>query len=126
MQFQSEWTIRKQKATEYHVELTTTEIEAQSITQSGFYAQLVYAQDQNWRYGFGYDNIYQNEFEFLEDPLPSTPYDRYTLMSEYHFSEFSRVRLQYDYNNAVENDKTVQTLMLSINLAIGAHAAHNF
>lgn len=126
LQLQSEWTMRTQQGTEYHAEPTTTEVEAQSITQSGFYAQLVYAQDQNWRYGFRYDNIYQNEFEFLEDPLAPTPYDRYTLMSEYHFSEFSRVRLQYDYNNAVEYTKSVQTLMLSINLAIGAHAAHNF
>jgi hypothetical protein len=127
LQFQSEWIMRKQNGDKYHVENNVTEKQKQDITQSGIYTQIVYAQDQNWRYGFRYDNIYQNNFSFVEEKeLPSTPYDRYTLMSEYHFSEFSRLRLQYDYNNAIEHKKAVQTLMLSINLSIGAHSAHNF
>ncbi len=135
LQFQSEWMMRRQKGDEVHAEPTGTESHNQYITQSGLYAQLVYAQDQNWRYGLRYDTLYQNDFDFSEESLPSTPYQKYTVMTEYNFSEFSRLRLQYDYNDAVygEDDLThdiqkqsTQTLMLSFNLAIGAHAAHSF
>ena len=135
VQWQSEWMMRYKKGDAMHVELTGLETKDQTIKQSGLYTQLIYAQDQNWRYGLRYDSIYQNEFSFQEESLPSTPYQRYTGMVEYHFSEFSRLRLQYDYNDAVygENETThtleqqsTQTIMLSFNLSIGAHAAHSF
>ena len=134
LQFQSEWMMRVQKGSAIEAGIPNNNIEDQIIRQSGLYAQLIYAQDQNWHYGLRYDNIYQNEFE-VDGDYPPTPYQRYTLMSEYHFSEFSRLRLQYDYNSAVySQDETtgiyqqedVQTLMLSFNFAIGAHAAHSF
>ena len=135
LQWQSEWMMRYKSGDALHVEPTGLEIQDQTIKQSGLYTQLIYAQDQNWRYGLRYDTIYQNDFSFQEESLPSTPYQRYTGMVEYHFSEFSRLRLQYDYNDAVygENETThtleqqnIQTIMLSFNLSIGAHAAHNF
>jgi len=135
LQWQSEWMMRYQKGDAMHVETAGLETHDQTVKQSGLYTQLIYAQDQNWRYGLRYDTIYQNDFSFQEDELPSTPYQRYTGMVEYHFSEFSRLRLQYDYNDAVYSEDhatdtlqkdSTQTLMLSINIAIGAHAAHSF
>jgi hypothetical protein len=54
-------------------------------------------------------------------------------MAEYHWSEFSRLRLEYTQNDALYTEGAngfestdVKTLMLSLNLAIGAHAAHDF
>ena len=56
--------------------------------------------------------------------------DRYSVMAEYNPSEFSRIRLQYNVNQAlyddVEGQKDVKSLILQFNYAIGAHGAHAF
>lgn len=136
--WQSEWMHMQKKGDEYHVEtiatvIGATEQEAQKITQEGYYTQLVYAHDQNWRMGARYESIYKNDYGFTEEVLPSAPYNSYTLMAEYHWSEFSRLRLEYTQNDALYTEGTggfestdVKTLMLSLNLSIGAHAAHDF
>jgi len=132
--WQSEWMQMERKGDEYHVEnAAPTEKEAQKIKQAGYYTQLVYAHDQNWRMGARYDSIYKNDYGFTEEALPSTPYNSYTVMAEYHWSEFSRLRLEYTQNDALYTEGAngfestdVKTLMLSLNLAIGAHAAHDF
>jgi hypothetical protein len=136
--WQTEWMHMEKKGDEYHVETVgavvgATEQEAQKITQAGYYTQLVYAHDQNWRVGARYDSIYKNDYGFTEEALPSTPYNSYTVMAEYHWSEFSRLRLEYTQNDALYTEGAngfestdVKTLMLSLNLAIGAHAAHDF
>ena len=132
--WQSEWMHMEKKGDEYHVEnAAATEKEAQKITQQGYYTQLVYAHDQNWRMGARYESIYKNDYGFTEEVLPSTPYNSYTLMAEYHWSEFSRLRLEYIQNDALYTEGAggfestdVKTLMLSLNLSIGAHAAHDF
>lgn len=133
--WQSEWMQMERKGDEYHLEVVTDPIEkeAQKITQAGYYTQLVYAHDQNWRVGARYESIYENDYDFIEEALPSTPYDSYALMAEYHWSEFSRLRLEYTQNDALYTEGVngfestdVKTLMLSLNLSIGAHAAHDF
>ncbi len=131
LSWQSEWMRKEQDGT--HYENAITDIQEQSKTQEGLYTQLVYAPDQNWRMGARYDTIYTNEALFVEEPLPTTPYERYSAMLEYHFSEFSRLRLQYNYNSSLYGETLsgyqqadVQSLILSFNLSIGAHAAHNF
>lgn len=129
--WQSEWMRKEQEGTHYENALVNAE--DQRLVQEGLYTQLVYAPDQNWRMGTRYDTVYKNEIKLVEASLPSTPYERYTAMLEYHFSEFSRLRLQYNYNNALYTEtagayakEDVQSLILSFNLAIGAHAAHDF
>ena len=128
--WQSEWMRREQDGTAYHVEAGVTEANDQKITQEGIYSQVVYAYDQNWRTGLRYDSIYKNEIFFTEDELPPTPYERYSAMLEYHFSEFSRLRLEYTYNQALYDEdfkqQDVHSAILSLNVAIGAHAAHDF
>jgi len=130
--WQSEWMRLEKKGTEYHVENNVTKPEDQKIIQEGVYSQLVYAPNANLRFGGRYEAIYKNS---SEEALPSAPYNRYTAMVEYHFSEFSRLRLEYSQNDALyrHNDVTdqfdaVQTnsIILSLNLAIGAHGAHDF
>jgi len=134
--WQSEWMYMDKEGDEYHAEAAApTEIEkvAQEITQAGYYTQLVYAANQNWRMGARYESIYENDYKFTEEEFPSTPYDSYSAMVEYHWSEFSRLRLEYTQNDALYTEgpagfesQSVNTLMLSLNLAIGAHAAHDF
>jgi len=51
-------------------------------------------------------------------------------MAEYHPSEFSRIRLQYNHNSALYNEdgeqQDIDTVMVQFNIAIGAHGAHSF
>jgi len=135
--WQSEWMQMERKGDEYHAVAIDVEKLSQKITQAGYYTQLVYAHDQNWRMGARYDSIYENDNQVMKsegEELPSTPYDSYSAMVEYHWSEFSRLRLEYTQNDALYRELAaggfestdVKTLMLSLNLSIGAHAAHDF
>jgi len=133
--WQSEWMHLDREGDEYHAEdpALPIEKEAQRIKQEGYYSQLVYAHDQNIRIGARYESIYKNDYAFIEETLPSKPFKKYTAMAEYHFSEFSRLRLEYIHNNALYKEgaigfesEDVNTLLLSVNFSIGAHGAHDF
>jgi len=133
LSWQSEWMRLEKKGDEYHLENNVLEVHDQKIEQEGYYSQLVYAHDQNLRVGVRYDSIYKNTYDFSEEALPPAPYKRYSAMGEYHFSEFSRLRLEYTHNSALFKEgvngfeaENVDSVILSLNLAIGAHGAHDF
>ena len=93
--------------------------------QGGYYTQLVYAHDRNWRAGLRYDDIYKNEVNGSSVDAG----DRYSAMVEYNPSEFSRIRLQYNVNRALyeeEEQKELKSFIVQFNYAIGAHGAHTF
>ena len=129
--WQSEWMMRDMDGTQYDSNGTVTGSAALEKKQSGYYTQLVYAYDKHWRAAVRYDNIYQNDItvDGIDTVLPEN-LDRYSAMAEYHPSEFSRFRLQYNHNNALYNDEgerqNVDTVTLQVNIAIGAHSAHDF
>ena len=103
--------------------------------QSGWYAQAVYQFTPNWRAGVRYDRLNSgstkiganalaeigNENAMFKDFRPS----RASLMVDYGWSEFSRVRLQYARDRSMagitDNQVTVQYIM-----SLGAHGAHKF
>ncbi|MCF6201843.1 MAG: hypothetical protein L3J42_06965, partial [Hydrogenimonas sp.] len=93
-----------------------------NIDQAGYYSQIVYKKE---RFGFGvrYDRIYKNR-----DSLPENLY-RTTVMSEYRFSQYSRLRLQYSHDRSLIVDgerKSVNQLILSLNISAGAHKEEPF
>ena len=99
--------------------------------QGGYYSQLTYTHNQNWRAGLRYDDIYKNDVNGNEINAG----DRYSIMAEYNPSEFSRIRLQYNVNRALfEHDdatdsyiqKDLKSVIVQFNYAIGAHGAHAF
>ena len=53
------------------------------------------------------------------------PY-RLTGALEFNPTEFSRIRLQYNYDQSAMNDKVNNEILLQVILAIGAHGAHPF
>jgi hypothetical protein len=60
----------------------------------------------------------------LENMLP-----RYTAMLEFSPTEFSRFRLQYDYDRSRYlggAQKDVHEVLLQVNIAVGPHGAHSF
>ncbi len=131
--WQSEWLMRTMEGRTYAID-AAAEVAGSAATekeQSGYYTQLVYAMNRNWRIGARYDSIYQNDVR-KNDVLQEMPdnLDRLSGMIEYHPSEFSRLRLQYNHNSALFNEEgerqNIDTVMLQANISIGAHAAHDF
>lgn len=135
---QSEWMMRDMDGTQYNYVDTDANDIPDTVNsadlnkkQAGYYTQLVYAYDKNWRAGVRYDNIYKNDItkngaaQDFEDN-----FYRYSAMAEYHPSEFSRIRLQYNRNEALYNEEgerqDIHTVMVQFNIAIGAHGAHDF
>ena len=100
-----------------------TDIETQK--QAGFYTQLVYQYNQNWSTGIRYDDLYKN-IETQPDDL-----NRYTAMIEYKPFEFTKLRLQYTYDDSKvfgidDQRKNVSELLLGFTIEAGAHGAHAF
>lgn len=98
--------------------------------QAGFYTQLVYKFDQRWRAGLRYDLINKNKV-FLGGNDTNKPENlyKYSAMIDFLPSEFSRIRLQYNYDKSlfVEGErKTNHEVILQFNMAIGGHGAHGF
>jgi len=99
--------------------------------QSGLYSQLIYTHDKSWKAGVRYDTIYKNDVTAGGVNRNLTDdFNKYSVMVEYHTSEFARFRLQYNRNEALYNEddrkQKIDTIMLQANIAIGAHAAHSF
>ncbi|MGV3524058.1 MAG: hypothetical protein ACO1RX_07535 [Candidatus Sericytochromatia bacterium] len=100
------------------------------LTQSGLYSQLLWRFAQQWRSGLRLD-LLGHEQRSTDGQTSDGPgwLPRYSAMLEYHPSEFSRLRLQYNLDNSrwLNSQQTpVHEVFLSLNLAIGAHGAHEF
>jgi len=96
--------------------------------QDGLYIQALY-QWERWRFGARYDRmgIFKDEVVLAGTDLEygKKPY-RYTGSVEFNPTEFSRLRLQYNYDRAARDGETNNEVFLQLILAIGAHGAHPF
>jgi len=99
--------------------------------QSGWYAQAVYQFIPRWRIGMRYDDLDSSasgsDDELIEEAgLDSDGHNskRFSLMTDWSNSEFSRFRLQYnrDKSSLVVDDQW----LLQYILGIGAHGAHSY
>ncbi len=132
--WQSEYIYREMDGTQYAPN-ATEDAWAKQIAlnkeQAGFYSELVYQYDKNWRTGVRYSAITQNDITANGTPKEIAD-DMYvtSAMLEYNPSEFSRLRLQYNYNSSLyseEGEKNNKNeIVLQFNYAIGAHGAHAF
>ena len=99
--------------------------------QAGFYSELIYQHDKNYRAGVRYSAITQNDVlangmdKDMTDDIAVT-----SAMIEYNFSEYSRLRLQYNHNGSLYNEDGIKNnkdeILLQFNYSIGAHGAHSF
>lgn len=97
--------------------------------QSGWYAEGVYQFSPQWRAGLRYEQLDSGRRDFgsnaanlvVENYKPK----RASLMADYNWSEFSRVRLQYAHDRSMagltDHQWTLQYVM-----SLGAHGAHRF
>ncbi|MGI9247154.1 MAG: hypothetical protein ACR2I8_10730 [Steroidobacteraceae bacterium] len=108
-----------------------------SSRQDAWYAQAVYRLAPRWRMGLRYDALDSGDpriglvrdgtlpaadFPLLQHATPS----RITLMGDWSPSEFTRLRLQYAWDDARDSGNTDEQWLLQYIYAIGAHGAHKF
>jgi len=97
--------------------------------QAGFYTELVYQYDKNWRAGLRYSTITQNDI-VSSSQMQNNPNDMYiaSAMLEYNPSEFSRIRLQYNHDTSLFDEGGIgnnkNEIILQLNYTIGAHNSH--
>ena len=137
--FQTELFYRDEDGRDEFTEEGDTAVLDYDGTQKGLYAQLVYQFRPQWRIGTRYDWLSaDNNLRVIdsggldpEEVLEETalnagshdPY-RWSVMADWSPSEFSRVRLQYNYDRsgtAVDNQWMLQYIM-----SLGSHGAHEF
>lgn len=109
-------------------------------SQDGFYVQGVYQFQPRWRVGLRYDRLWsdnrlsvtdnssgESDATLLEESGLQSGHDphRWSLMTDYSHSEFSRLRLQYarDYSRPGLADDQFQ---LQYIMTLGAHGAHQY
>jgi hypothetical protein len=97
-------------------------------TQSGWYLQSVYQFAARWRAGVRYDALDSGtpSYAFAPDGLLSASPDRVSLMLDWSPSEFSRLRAQYDRDNARDDGDTDGIFRLQYIYGLGAHGAHKY
>lgn len=96
---------------------------------SGFYAQAVYQFMPRWRIGTRYARLSTGSTDFgvnaagLDDRRFHPR--RWSLMTDFSPSEFSRFRLQYNRDEALRGDPDDQVILQYI-MSLGPHGAHRF
>ncbi|WP_457743714.1 hypothetical protein [Sulfurimonas sp.] len=98
--------------------------------QAGLYSELIYQYNNNYSGGFRYDAITKNDADLSAYAGVNTNnLDKYTAMLQYKPFPMSRLRLSYSYDRTkvISGErKDINTVMLSLNIAAGAHGAHNY
>ncbi len=96
---------------------------------SGWYAQAVYQFRPRWRVGTRYSRLSSGGADFglnavALDGASHHP-ERWSLMTDYSPSEFSRFRLQYNRDEALVGEPDDQFILQYI-MSLGPHGAHQF
>jgi len=96
----------------------------------GFYTELVWRYSRRWRCGIRYDLVKGGDNLYLDENINLTgDLTKLSSMIEFNATEFSRIRIQYNYSKAkvLDNElKGFSEIFINCNLAIGAHGAHKF
>ncbi|HET9444754.1 MAG TPA: TonB-dependent receptor [Steroidobacteraceae bacterium] len=106
-------------------------------SQSGWYVQGVYQFLPRWRAGLRYDALDSGApsiglVDSGELPLTAFPTllsadpDRISIMLDWNPSEFTRLRAQYDWDDARGTDDRDRIFRLQYIYGIGAHGAHKY
>jgi hypothetical protein len=98
------------------------------LGQQGWYAQALYQPFPRWRFGARIDRLSSDDPGpgWIGTPLypPGDKPQRFSLMADWSNSEFSRLRFQYNYDQAGPQDDN--QFGLQYVFSIGAHGAHSF
>ena len=111
-------------------------LSAETVTDWGFYSQVLYGFRKDWVMGFRGDYVTGSlgDYEQLPLTLDGNPVGRDQLRRErwrlspnltWYPSEFSKIRLQYNYDNRADLG-IAHSVWLQFEFLLGSHAAHKF
>jgi hypothetical protein len=103
-------------------------------TQAGWYVQSVYQFAARWRAGLRYDRLDSGTPDYRPldpgavdfGPLQSLHPERVSVMLDWNPSEFTRLRAQYDLDDARDDGERDRVFRLQYLFGIGAHGAHKY
>lgn len=126
LSWQSEFLLRQSSGNQY----TETGAQGIGILQTGLYSELLWRFGQQWRSGLRLDLMnFDQRREARQSSGGMTSLARYTAAIDYLPTEFSRLRLQYAFDPSHFHSgqaEPLHELFLTLNLAMGAHGAHEF
>ena len=105
--------------------LAPVPLPAETLRDYGFYTQLIYGFIPRWNAGLRVDYVNGNAGAFdASDPFRG---ERYRFAPELTFlpSEFSKVRLQYNFDHG-ESFGTANSIWMQLEFGLGAHGAHKY
>lgn len=101
-----------------------------SLRDWGINSQLVYGFARNWTAGLRYEFVHGTDGSpepRSEDPMRADRH-RVSPLLMWQPSEFTRVRLQYNYDHAdfLHHDDDAHSVWLGVDILLGSHPAHPF
>ena len=131
---QAEFFYRKEDGSLVYDPSGTADTSVYQGNQQGFYLQGVYQFMPRWRVGLRYDQL--SASNTVANPAPGTTLEtladnsrdprRYSVMTDFSNSEFSRVRLQYNRDQSRPNSVTDNQILVQFIFSMGSHPAHQF
>ena len=91
----------------------------------GFYSQLLWGFTRGWVAGLRGEYVNGNTGASADGNALRDEAERVSPNITYYFSEFSKLRLQYNYTHYVDSVDE-QAIWAQLEFMIGAHAAHKF
>ena len=103
-------------------------VTALSSNPNGLYVQGVWGFKRRWVAGLRYDRADGESSPFTDnavDPLRDFR-ERWSTNVTFYPSEFSKFRLQYNWDDAEHLDRDASSLVLQFEFLYGAHGGHKF
>jgi hypothetical protein len=123
--WQTEWLYRRYEAAAFGGDGNQPiALPAENLRDWGLYSQLSYGFHRGWVASLRGDYVTGDKAAFQPDPDRDTRW-RISPALTFYPSEFSKIRLQYNYDDR-ENVGTDHSIWLQFEFLLGAHAAHKF
>ena len=106
---------------------------AQTLRDWGAYSQVLHSIDNSWGVGLrgeilrGSGDSYEEAEAYSRNDDPSRD-DRIRVspLLDYHFNEQTRLRLQYNYDQASHLEDNAHSVWIGFDMTLGSHPAHRF
>jgi hypothetical protein len=103
----------------------TVVLPAETLEDWGYYSQVLWGFKPRWIAGLRGEQVWANDGSFEEDDVVRGDRTRISPNLTFLPSEFSKLRLQYNYDDLEVGDDA-HSVWLQVEFALGAHAAHKY